>query len=269
MRFLVVDDEPLALRDLSEILRKVVPDCEIVGCTTASEAMKTIQNRENGDFDVAFLDIELGSGNGITLAKALKDRIPDLHIIFVTAYDTYALRAFEVHATGYLLKPALEEDIRRELTFLYKDEVGRRVRVQTFGGFDIFVDGKPLVFKRAKAKELFALLIDRRGNVLTAREAICLLYDDDENDRVKLNYFRTLVYDIRRTLSEAGVPEILVRSRNALAVRTDLIDCDSYRFLLGDPVAINSYRHDYMIHYSWAEYSVSMFEKTPKLDNKK
>ena len=86
---------------------------------------------------------------------------------------------------------------------------------------------------------------------------------------MKLNYFRTLVYDIRRTLSEAGVPEILVRSRNALAVRTDLIDCDSYRFLLGDPVAINSYRHDYMIHYSWAEYSVSMFEKTPKLDNQK
>lgn len=101
MRFLVVDDEPLALRDLSEILRKVVPDCKIAGCTTASEAMKTVQNRENGDFDVAFLDIEPGSGNGITLAKALKDRIPDLHIIFVTAYDTYALRAFEVHATGY------------------------------------------------------------------------------------------------------------------------------------------------------------------------
>ena len=148
------------------------------------------------------------------------------------------------------------------MTFLYKNEIGRRVRVQTFGGFDVFVDGKPLAFKRAKAKELLALLIDRRGNVLTAKEAICLLYeDDDENDHVKLNYFRTLVHDIRHTLSEAGVPEILVRSRNALAIRADLIDCDSYRFLLGDPVAINSYRHDYMIYYSWAEYSVSMFEK--------
>lgn len=177
MRFIVVDDEPLALRDLSEILRKVVPDCEIVGCSTASEAVKTIQSREAGDFDVAFLDIELGSGNGITLAKAMKDSMPDLHIIFVTAYDTYALRAFEVHATGYLLKPALEEDIRRELTFLYKNEIGRRVRVQTFGGFDVFVDGKPLAFKRAKAKELLALLIDRRGNVLTAREAMRCIYE--------------------------------------------------------------------------------------------
>ncbi len=267
MRFIVVDDEPLALRDLSEILRKVVPDCEIVGCSTASEALKTVQNRENGDFDVAFLDIELGSGNGITLAKAMKDVTPDLHIIFVTAYDTYALRAFEVHATGYLLKPALEEDIRRELTFLYKNDIGKRVRVQTFGGFDVFVDGKPLVFRRAKAKELLALLVDRRGNVLTAREAICLLYEDDgTNDRVKLDYFRTLVHDIRRALSEAGVPEILVRSRNALAVRADLIDCDSYRFLQGDPVAINSYRHDYMIHYSWAEYSVGAFENPTDSD---
>lgn len=263
MRFIVVDDEPLALRDLSEILHKIVPDCEIVGCLTASEAVKTIQSRENGNFDVAFLDIELGSGNGISLAKAMKDSIPELHIIFVTAYDTYALRAFEVHATGYLLKPALEEDIRRELTFLYKDEICKRVRVQTFGGFDVFVDGKPLVFKRAKAKELLALLIDRRGNILTAREAICILYDDDgENNQVKLNYFRTLVHDIRSALYDAGVSEILVRSRNALAIRADLIDCDSYRFLLGDPVAINSYRHDYMINYSWAEYSVSMFERS-------
>ena len=136
------------------------------------------------------------------------------------------------------------------------------MRVQTFGGFDVFVDGKPLVFRRAKAKELLALLVDRRGNVLTAREAICRLYEDDaENDHVKLNYFRTLVHDIRRTLSDAGVPEILVRSRNTLAIRADLIDCDSYRFLQGDPVAINSYRHDYMPNYSWAEYSVSMFEK--------
>lgn len=262
MRFLVVDDEPLALMDLSEILRRVVPDCEIVGCSTASEALKTIQTQNKGEFDVAFLDIELGSVNGIALAKAMKDIMPELHIIFVTAYDSYALRAFEVHATGYLLKPALEEDIRRELTFLYKNKIEKRVRVQTFGGFDVFVDGKPLMFRRAKAKELLALLVDRRGNVITPKEAICILYENDsKNDRAKLDYFRTLVHDIRHTLSQAGVSEILVRSHNALAIRSDMIDCDSYRFLLGDPIAINSYRNDYMIHYSWAEYSVSMFEK--------
>lgn len=270
MRFIVVDDEPLALRDLTEILKKAVPDCEVVGCSTASEAINTVQSHESGYFDVAFLDIELGSGNGIALAKAIKDSMPKLHIIFVTAYDRYALRAFEVHATGYLLKPALEEDIRRELTFLYNEEIGKRVRVQTFGGFDVFVDGKPLVFHRAKAKELLAILIDRRGNVLTAREAICLLYDDDNsNEQAKINYFRTLVHDIRSALSEAGIANILVRSRNTLAIRADLIDCDSYRFLQGDPVAINSYRHDYLPNYSWAEYSVGTFEKpvNPDGDN--
>ena len=87
------------------------------------------------------------------------------------------MKAFELHATGYLMKPVTAEDIRRELTFLYKDS-GRdkRVRVQTFGGFDVFVDGKPLEFKRSKSKELLAYLIDRHGANVTTGELCAALW---------------------------------------------------------------------------------------------
>ncbi|WP_312279830.1 hypothetical protein [Oscillibacter sp.] len=104
------------------------------------------------------LKIEMGSTNGLVLAKQLK---PDLHIIFVTSYAQYAVDAFKLHATGYLMKPALTEDITQELTFLYGEGIpsAKQVRVQTFGCFEISVDGKPLQFKRSKAKELLVCLI--------------------------------------------------------------------------------------------------------------
>ena len=102
--------------------------------------------------------------SGLELALELKRLQPGVHIIFVTGFSQYAVDAFAMHASGYLLKPATEEAVLRELTFLYQErEAGARVRVKTFGGFDVYVDGEPLRFGRAKSKELFAYLVDRRG----------------------------------------------------------------------------------------------------------
>ena len=118
MRFLAVDDERLAREELEEILRQTVPDCDIQACASAKAALALAQEHA---FDIAFLDIELGTSNGILLAKRLKDLQPDLSIIFVTSYSKYAVDAFSIHATRYLLKPIQPEQIRRELTFLYPD----------------------------------------------------------------------------------------------------------------------------------------------------
>ena len=144
MRFLVVDDEAFALKDLEEALREAKPDCTLVSFISPSQALKYAKIEP---VEVAFLDIELGSMNGLVLAKSLKDILPEIHIIFVTSYEKYAVGAFQIHAIGYLMKPVTAEDIKRELTFLYGNDTAdnRKVRVQTFGGFDVFVHGKPLI----------------------------------------------------------------------------------------------------------------------------
>ncbi|PYI49961.1 response regulator [Paenibacillus flagellatus] len=260
MNFLLVDDEPLALGDLEQALKEAVQDCIIYPFATSGKALTQAKSVR---FDAAFLDIELGSTSGLALAKQLKDIQPYVHIIFVTSFAKYAVDAFRIHATGYLMKPVLKEDILRELTFIYEDSIltkRKKVRVQTFGGFEVFVNGKPLQFKRAKAKELLACLIDRRGASLTTAEACALLWEDDAGNPAKRDYFRTIVKDLRESLQQESISHILRRWHGRLAIDPEQLDCDCYRFMDGDPQAVNSYRHDYLPSYSWAEFSVTMFE---------
>jgi len=259
MKFLAIDDEPLALEDLEEALYKCAPECELALFTAPSQAMA---HAREFALDVAFIDIELGSTNGLALAKELKDLQPEVHIVFVTSHDRYAVDAFKLHATGYLLKPVTAEDVCRELSFLYgaRPESTKKIRIQTFGGFDVFVDKKPLQFGRSKAKELLAYLVDRRGISVTNNEACAILWEDGESTSATKSYFRTIVTSLRTTLKEARAEQILIKRFNSLAIDPAQIDCDSYRFLSGDPYAINSYRHDYLSCYSWAEFSVGALE---------
>src|SRR5439155_20118951 len=101
IRTIIVDDEPLA----SERLRKLLaqqPDVEIVAeCSDGREAIKAIKKESP---DLVFLDVQMPEVDGFGVVSALNGgSVPA--VIFVTAYDKFALRAFEVHALDYLLKP--------------------------------------------------------------------------------------------------------------------------------------------------------------------
>lgn len=260
MNYIAVDDEPYALEDFAEAFHEAAPNSLLVPFTRPSMALKYAQSNQ---VDVAFLDIELGSMNGLVLAKELKDIWPEIHIIFVTSHEQYAVGAFQLHATGYLMKPVTAKEITRELTFLYGSLAiadNKKVRVQTFGGFAVYVNGKRLEFKRSKTTELLAYLIDRHGAPVTTREACAVIWEDKPYDTAQKNYFQSLLLDLRTALREQGVEDILVRRHNSLAIAPEKLNCDSYRFLNGDPWAINRYRHDYLPGYSWAEFRLAEME---------
>ena len=101
IRVLVVDDEPLARDKIREMLRDD-PDVEIIGeCANGREAVVAVQQSTP---DLLFLDVQMPEVGGFEVLEALStERMP--LVIFVTAYDQYAVRAFEVHAFDYLLKP--------------------------------------------------------------------------------------------------------------------------------------------------------------------
>ena len=258
MNFLVVDDEPLILKDLEDTLKRIRPSCTVHSFTSARQALS---EAEREIYDAAFLDIELSYTNGILLAKQLKELQPNLPVVFVTSYEKYAVDAFSIHAAGYLLKPVEEEQLERELTFLKLKNIAKRCVITTFGGFDISVDGKPLSFKRAKAKELLAYLVDRKGCSVTTKEACAVLWEDLPYNSARKNYFQTLMVELKNTLKEAGAENILHKSRNSYAVNPQNFDCDYYRFLQGDITAINQSHGDYLICYSWAEFTIGRIEK--------
>jgi len=111
IRTLIVDDEPLARDRVKRFLRDE-DDVTIVGeCKNGVEAIESITDKKP---DLVFLDIQMPEKNGFDVIKSLgAKKLPT--IIFVTAYDQYALQAFDVHALDYLLKPFNRERIKRAL----------------------------------------------------------------------------------------------------------------------------------------------------------
>ena len=105
---IVADDEVLARQKLRQLLRDE-PDIEVVGeCASASETIELVRSTRA---ELLFLDIKMPGMDGFDVIGALSsDRLAPLPaIVFTTAYDQYALRAFEVHAVDYLLKPFTRE----------------------------------------------------------------------------------------------------------------------------------------------------------------
>lgn len=101
IRTLVVDDEPMARERILSLLQQE-DDVEVVGeCSDGAEAVSAINQRS---LDLVFLDVQMPGTDGFGVIQSIgADRMPT--VVFVTAYDEYALKAFEVHALDYLLKP--------------------------------------------------------------------------------------------------------------------------------------------------------------------
>jgi len=105
---IIVDDEAAAISALSKKLELYCEDVEIVSlCQSAKEGLLAIKNLNP---DIVFLDIEMPWMNGFELLQSLGDDI-DFQVVFVTAYDQYAVKAFKVRAQDYLLKPVDKDDL--------------------------------------------------------------------------------------------------------------------------------------------------------------
>lgn len=274
MKVIAVDDEKLALASSLEALGNVFLKEEIQGFGCPKDALLFVEEciRNSEEVEYAFLDVEMYDMTGIELAKRLKDIYPQIRIFFITGYNQYAYDAFRIHASGYLLKPITKEAIEDELRYcnVYKkekDEPVKKIRIQTFGNFEVFVDEKALIFERAKAKELFAYLVDRNGASVKTAEISGILYEDRDYDRNVRNQTQTVISCMMKDLRRAGIETVVEKKWNHLALDTKQVVCDYYQFLKGDVLAINTYMGEYMINYSWAEFTTaSLRERLTKIN---
>lgn len=113
MNILLVDDEPLARNELSYLLSNIVSVDHITEADSIVEAMNVLKQ---SDFDVAFLDIQLTQESGLTLARQVKELADPPLIVFATAHDEYAVKAFELEAFDYILKPFEQSRVLEVMT---------------------------------------------------------------------------------------------------------------------------------------------------------
>lgn len=259
MNILIVDDEAAERRNLENVLTNVRKNMEGTGeIFSAANAAETLQLVEKERIDTAFLDIEMPGKDGLTLAKELLEKYPMMNIIMMTAYPEYALEAHKLYVSGYLLKPAMEDEVEealRNLRHPVKD-FRKGLYVRCFGNFEVFYNGEIVKFGRRQAKEMLAYLIDRRGAGVTGEELRAVLWEDaaDYSDRQR-DYLHKIWYDLRNTLTNLGCGDAIIHMRNTYAVDTSKIPCDYYEALEKGGGVLVGYTGEYMTQYSWAEES--------------
>lgn len=264
MKILIVDDEYFALELLKSALKEVAPGATLYVCQDVKSALRVAGENP---IDVAFLDIHMPEKNGIELALELKQLHPKINIIFATGHDTYMKQGIDLRMSGYILKPISAEAVRTELENLRNPvewDREKRIRILTFGNFDVYVDGQPLKFERKQAKEILAYLVDKRGTSATYAELAAVLWEDEDYDRTKQKNLQVYVASLVKTLHGVGVKDLILKDRHGLLVNTSIVDCDFYRFLEGDIRTINSFTGQYMSAYSWAEFTVGYLENQVK-----
>ena len=244
---IAVDDEILMLGALVAAI-KASPDISKVsqfsGCDEALAFAK-----ENS-VDVAFLDINMRGMGGLALAEKICGVCPDCKIVFCTGYEEYAIPAFKLHASGYLMKPVSAKDVQVEIDNIKGIRQREKpLTVKCFGNFEVYAKGEKLTFKRSKTKELFAFLVDRNGAGVTVAEIGVALWENDKEQKNQ-NYIHQLIRDLRQSIEAVGVKGVFERNNYFYSLNPEKLDCDYYSYLkTGKP----EFRGEYMSQYSWAE----------------
>lgn len=260
MNILAVDDEYFTLELMKRALEEVARDSTVYLCRDVTSAVDTARKYK---IDVAFLDIHMPEKNGIELALELKKLNPKINIVFATGFSEYMKEGIDLRMSGYIMKPVTPEAVKTELENLrnpieWSNE--KKIKILTFGNFDVFVDGAPLKFERKQAKEILAYLVDKRGTSATYPELAAMLWEDEEYDRTKQKNLQVYIASLVKTLHSVEVKDLILKNRQGILVNTKIVDCDYYRFLEGDVQAINSFTGQYMSAYSWAEFTVGYLE---------
>ncbi len=260
MNIIAVDDEQHALNSLKKAIMASSHSIKLNSFLSVNEALDyACGNR----IDVAFLDIEMAGMNGIELAKRLKEICSLTNIIFVTGFSSYAVDAFSLHASGYILKPIDPAQVQNELDRLREPVTTQDagLRVQCFGNFEVFYNGKPLLFKRAKSKEAFAYLIDRKGASVTKKELAAVILGDEPYTRSTQSYVHIIISEMLNALENVNVYDVIIKERNSYSVNVKNVYCDYYEFEKGEIDSINRYMGEYMTNYSWAEFTVGKLNR--------
>jgi two-component SAPR family response regulator len=252
---IAVDDEALMLGALTAAV-EASPD--ITSVAKFSDCEEALEYVKNNPVDVAFLDINMRGMGGLALAEKILACRPACKIVFCTGYEEYAIPAFKLHASGYLMKPISAEDVQGEIDNIKGVRTQEKLlTVKCFGNFEVYAKNEKVVFKRLKSKELLAFLVDRNGAGMTAKQICAALFPDDTDDTKNVAYLRQLIMDMKNTLKSVGAESVLCHETPCYRIDTNLIKCDYISYLeTGKP----EFHGEYMTQYSWAEDTCAMLQ---------
>ncbi len=178
MRIAIIDDEKPARSELEYLIRMFERDAEITQISCGEDALDLF-SRES--YDLLLIDINLGDISGTTLATTVHKMMPDSEIVFATAYNTYAEKAFEVEAMFYLLKPYSEDKVKQMMERFHQRKRIHQPELKTGGIAKI-----PLTVD----KKTFMVCLEDVV-FIESQNRVCIIHTRDElyTDNNTLNYY--------------------------------------------------------------------------------
>jgi two-component system LytT family response regulator len=226
---ILIDDEPPALRRLDRLLAAHADSVRIVGRfrrgqEALAEIERLIANRQPCPA-IACVDMQMPGLSGLDVAAALRQRLPSIAIVFVTAYRDYAAEAFTSEAVDYLLKPVEPARLAQTVSRLQRHcaqsaapiapivpvaSSAPAVQVRSFGGLTVTGPGGEVRWHSAKTREIFAYLLQHHRAGFTPERLIEDVYPASAYAHARQRYYDDL-YRLRRRFAEVGIVEDLLR----------------------------------------------------------
>lgn len=264
IRVAAVDDEKHNLDRLAR-LAAAFPELEVCGLFETGEDLLAYLKEQ--PLEAVFLDIEMPGINGLDLSEQILSLDENIEIIFVTAFNKYAVEAFEMLALDYILKPLETERLAKTVKRL-KRMKQPFVRydlplILCFGSFRVLIHGETLPWKHSKAREILAFLVHKRGEPVDWTIIADAVWPYFDAQKAQTN-FNATTYLLRKHLAAAGIAQILSCSRGNYQVFPQNFRCDYYEFmdLIASPEisvadqskALSIYKGGYMEEngYEWA-----------------
>lgn len=229
IRIAAADDEMHVLERFERLVSGV-KELELCGLFETGEQL--LSYLKEHPIDAVFLDIEMPGINGLQLSEKILDLNENIDIVFVTAFNQYAVEAFELQAIDYVMKPLTEERLEKTVKRLLKTK-GRTAQagelfIQCFGGFEVFLGEKALAWKNSKAKEILAFLVHKEGVPVNWEKISDAVWPDYNSEKAQTNFHAT-TYLLRKRLAEAGLTPILENGRGNYRITKELVNCDLYQ----------------------------------------
>ena len=211
LQVLVVDDEPIARRNLIVLLRRDPDIGAVTECGSGPEAIRSMQRSR---YDLVFLDVQMPECDGFDVVKAIPPReLPA--VLFVTAFDRYALRAFDVHAVDYLLKPFTADRFRTALDRA-RERISRRGPDAALAGLAESLRSRPAYLTRVVVKS-------GPRSMIVDLAAVDWMEAADNYIRLHVQSREYLLRDTLAALEARLDPERFVRIHRSVIVAVDRI----------------------------------------------
>jgi two-component system LytT family response regulator len=229
IRIAAVDDEAHTLKRFERMVQNYK---EVELCGLFETGTELLDYLKEHTLDAVFLDIEMPEMNGLILSQQILDIDGNIDIIFITAFNQYAVEAFELQAIDYIMKPLKKERLEKALSRLLKTKVTvtkpSKPFVQCFGDFEVFINGEAMVWKNTKAKEILAFLIHKSGVSVNWEKIVDAVWPEYDFEKAQTN-FHANTYLLRKRLAKEGISDILEGGRGNYRIVKDGLDCDLYQ----------------------------------------